>query len=95
MHNSDTLGEFYGALPGDIQTNNGAELAAVEAALQLAWNSQHRDCIFRADCNLACMAIDNTSEEWSWRHTLGMSDWMSRLVVKRLEDGVGTTCKPH
>ena len=78
VHNSDTLGEFYGALPGVLQTNNRAELAAVEAALQLAWNSQHRVCIIRADCNLACQAIDNVDEEWSWRHALGFSGWMRR-----------------
>ena len=78
VHNSDTLGEYYGALPGVLQTNNRAELAAVEAALQLAWNSHHRVCIIRSDCNLACQAIDNVDEEWSWRHALGFSGWMRR-----------------
>ena len=78
VHNSDTLGEFFGALPGNIQTNNRAELAAVEAALQLAWTSHHDNCIIRADCNLACLAIDNTEKEWAWRRALGVSGWMSR-----------------
>ena len=63
VHNSDKLGEFYGALPGQMQTNNRAELVVVEAALQLAWNSEHVDCRVLADCNLACLAIDNNTKE--------------------------------
>ena len=35
VENSDELGEFFGAVPGQTQTNNRAELSAVEAALQL------------------------------------------------------------
>ena len=50
----------------------------MEAALQLAWNSNHRECIVRADCNLACQAIDNTDADWAWRHALGVSGWMRR-----------------
>ena len=61
-----------------IQSNNRAEVAAVEAALQLAWNSSHRDCQVRADCNLACLAIDNTTTEWAWRSALGVKGWLSR-----------------
>ena len=34
--NSDKLGDYYGALPGNIQTNSRAELVALETALQLA-----------------------------------------------------------
>ena len=34
--NSDKLGDYYGALPGSIQTNSRAELVALEASLQLA-----------------------------------------------------------
>ena len=78
MHNSGSLGEFYGALPGVMQSNNRAELTAVEAALQLAWNSDHRTCCVRADCNLACLAIDNTTDEWSWRSALGVKGWLAR-----------------
>ena len=33
VENSVELGEFFGAVPGQIQTNNRAELTAVEAAL--------------------------------------------------------------
>ena len=76
--NSHTLGEYYGALPGQVQTNNRSELAAIEAALQLAWGSTHHDCIVMADCNMACMGIDNMEEEWAWRRALGVSGWMSR-----------------
>ena len=36
VENSVELGEFFGAVPGQIQTNNRVELTAVEAALQLA-----------------------------------------------------------
>ena len=78
VHNSDKLAEFYGALPGAIQSNNRAELVAVEAALQLVWNSNHQDCRVRADCNLACLTIDNTTDEWSWRSALGVKGWLSR-----------------
>ena len=72
VHNSDVLGEYFGALPGQVQTNNRAELAAIEAALQLAWGSPHRHFRIFADCNLACLAIDNNSKEWSWRKALDM-----------------------
>ena len=78
MHNSDTLGECYGALPDQMQSNNRAELAALEAALQLAWNSAHLDCRVLADCNLACLAIDNDTEEWKWRSALGVKGWLDR-----------------
>ena len=65
VHNSDQLGEFFGALPGQVQTNNRAELTAVEAALQLAWDSTHAHCRIFADCNLACMTLTNDTTEWS------------------------------
>ena len=74
VHNSHQLGEYFGALPGQVQTNNRAELAAVEAALQLAWNSSHEHCRVLADCNLACLAISNDSDEWAWRSALGVDD---------------------
>ena len=61
--NSDQLGEYSGALAGQVQTNNRAELAAVEVALRLAWGSSHKNCRIIADCNLACLAIDNGTEE--------------------------------
>ena len=51
VHNSDELGEFFGALPGQVQTNNRVELAAVEAALQLAWCSKHSRFRIFTDCN--------------------------------------------
>ena len=78
VHNSDTLGDFYGALPGQMQTNNRAELVAVEAALQMAWNSHHLDCRVLADCNLAVLAINNDEVEWKWRSALGVNGWLSR-----------------
>ena len=78
VHNSHTLGDYFGALPGQVQTNNRAELAAIEASLQLAWNSDHADCRVIADCNMACQTIDNVEEEWSWRRALGVSGWMAR-----------------
>ena len=64
--NSHKLVEFYGALPGQVQSNNRAELAAVEAGLQLTWCSDHNECRVFADCNLAYLAIDNDTEEWEW-----------------------------
>ena len=70
--NSDQLGEYHGALPGQVQTNNRAELAAIEAALLLAWNSSHSHCRVIADCNLACMGISNDQDEWAWRSALGV-----------------------
>ena len=78
VYNSDQLGEFFGALPGQVQTNNRAELAAVEAALQLAWDSTHAHCRIFADCNLACMALTNDTTEWSWRKALGVQGWLHR-----------------
>ena len=75
VSNSDQLGEYSGALAGQIQTNNRAELAAVEAALRLAWGSHHSNFRVIADCNLACLAIDNNTDEWSWRRALGMNGW--------------------
>ena len=78
VHNSDTLGDFYGALPGQMQTNNRAELVAVEAALQMVWNSHHLDCRVLADCNLAVLAINNDEVEWKWRSALGVNGWLSR-----------------
>ena len=65
VHNSDQLGEFFGALPVQVQTNNHAELSAVEAALQLDWDSTHAHCRIFADCNLACMALTKDTTEWS------------------------------
>ena len=76
VHNSDQLGDHYGALPVQVQTNNRAELAAVEAALHLAWNSSHRRCRVFADCNLACLGISNNSDEWSWKSALGVRGWL-------------------
>ena len=35
VKNSDELVEFFGAVPGQLQTNNHTELSEVEAALQL------------------------------------------------------------
>ena len=78
VHNSDQLSEYFGALPGQVQTNNRAELAAVEAALQLAWASTHSHCRVLADCGLACMGIANTSDEWAWRSALGLKGWLHR-----------------
>ena len=80
VENSAELGEFFGAVPGQIQTNNRAELTAVEAALQLAWNSTHFHCRIFADCNLACLAISNDTEEWSWRKALGVDGWLDRWL---------------
>ena len=78
VENSDQLGEFFGAVPDTVQTNNRAELVTVEAALQLAWNSKHSYCRVFADCNLACMTISNDEAEWAWRKALGVSGWMAR-----------------
>ena len=78
VHNSPTLGDYFGALPGQVQTNNRAELTAIEVSLQLAWNSDHSDCRIMADCNMACQAIDNVTPEWEWRRALGVSGWMAR-----------------
>ena len=89
MNNSDKLGEFYGALPGQMQTNNRAELVAVEAALQLAWNSEHDDCRVFADCNLACLATDNNTKEWKWRSALGVDGWLCRWEANGWRSATG------
>ena len=81
VENSNRLGEYFGALPGRVQTNNRAELTAVEVALHLAWASQHKHCRIFADCNLACLAIDNDTDEWAWRSALGMDGWLQRWEV--------------
>ena len=61
--NSDQIGKYYGALPGQVQTNNLDELEAVEATLQLTWGSTHLHCRVLADCNLTCLGAVNNSEE--------------------------------
>ena len=76
VHNSDQLDHHYGELPVQVQTNNRAELAAVEAALHLAWNSSHRRCRVFADCNLTCLGISNNSDEWSWKSALNVRGWL-------------------
>ena len=81
VENSNRLGEYFGALPGRVQTNNRAELTAVEVALHLAWASQHKHCRIFADCNLACLAIDNDTDEWAWRSALDMDGWLQRWEV--------------
>ena len=53
----------------------------METSLQLAWNSAHIECRVFADCNLTCLAIDNTTEEWEWRSALGVSGWLHRWEV--------------
>ena len=89
VSNSDQLGEYSGALAGQIQTNNRAELAAVEAALRLAWGSHHSNFRVIADCNLACLAIDNNSDEWSWRRALGMNGWLQRWEMRGWRTATG------
>ena len=71
-----------------MQTNNRAELAAIEASLQLAWNSDHADCRIMTDCNMACQAIDNVTPEWEWRRALDV-----QMGVKRLALGNGQPSK--
>lgn len=94
--NSDKLGEFYGALPGQIQSNNRADLAAVEASLQLAWNSAHNECRVFADCNLVCLAIDNTTEEWEWRSALGVGGWLRKWEMNGWRTSIGRrACPTH
>ena len=73
MSNSDQLGEYSGAIAGQIQTNNRVELVAVEVALRLDWGSHHVNFRVIADCNLGCLIIDNNLEEWSWRRALDMN----------------------
>ena len=51
--NSDRLGDYYGALPGTIQTNSRSELMAIEAALQLTWTSLHNHFRVFTDCEYA------------------------------------------
>ena len=48
--NSDKLGDYYGALCGNIQTNSRVELVALEAAMQLAWLSPHQHFRIFTDC---------------------------------------------
>ena len=55
--NSDKLGDYYGALPGSIQTNSRAELVALEAAMQLAWLSPHQHFRIFTDCEYAKKGI--------------------------------------
>ena len=74
----DQLGEYCGALPGQIQSNNREELAAVEATLQLAWGSTHSHCCVLVDCNLVCLGIHNSEEKWAWRAALGIDGWLHR-----------------
>lgn len=76
--NSTKLGEYYGALPGSVQTNNRAELAAVEVALQLAWNSGHPNVRIFPDSNLACQGISNREDSWAWRAALGVNGWLEK-----------------
>ena len=78
VSNSDQLGEYSGTLAGQIQTNNRAELTAVEAALRLAWGSHHANFRVIADYNLDCLVIDNNLDEWSWRRALSMNGWLQR-----------------
>ena len=78
VHNSDQLGEYFGALPDQVQTNNRAELTAVEAALQLAWNSTHTHCRVFADSNYAKLGISNDTDAWAWRSALGLHGWLDR-----------------
>ena len=89
VQNSDQLGEFFGALPGQVQTNNRAELAAVEAALQLAWGTTHNHCRILADCNLAVLGLSNGTDEWSWCAALGMKGWVARWELNRWRTATG------
>ena len=77
-HNSAALGEHYGALPGNIQTNNRAELAAMEVALQLGWHSGRPLVRIFPDSNIACKGISNREDEWAWRKALGLDGWLAR-----------------
>ena len=76
--NSDKLGDYYGALSGSAQSNNRAELAAVEVALQLAWASDHMWVRIFTDSKLACMGIRNEEGRWAWRKALGVNGWLDR-----------------
>ena len=78
VRNSADLGDYYGALPGRIQTNNRAELAALEMGLQLSWHSGRSIVHVFPDSNIACKGIDNRSDEWRWRSALGMNGWLAR-----------------
>ena len=78
VHNSDQLGEYFGALPGQVQSNNRAELVAVEAALQLAWNSTHEHCRVLADSNYVKLGASNDTDAWVWRSALGVHGWLDR-----------------
>ena len=62
--NSDKLGDYYGALPGSIQTNSRAELVALEAALQLAWLSPHQYFRIFTDCEYAKNGIERWLVKW-------------------------------
>ena len=72
------LGEYYGALPGNNQSNNRAELTALVIALQLAWNSGRSRTRIYPDINLACKGVSNHDDEWAWKAALGMDGWLVR-----------------
>ena len=78
VHNSVALGEHYGALSGSIQSNNRAELAALEVALQLGWHSGRPHVRIFPDSNLACQGVSNRADEWAWRTALGLDGWLAR-----------------
>ena len=78
VRNSADLGDFYGALPGNSQTSNRAELTALVVALQLAWHSGRSWTRILPDSNLACQGASNHDDEWAWRAALGMDGWLER-----------------
>ena len=101
--NSDKLGDYYGALPGSIQTNSRAELVALEAALQLAWLSPHQFFRIFTDCEYAKKGIRLWLDKWrlnGWVNASGsrvshtdvwrkIAGWMDKF--KAVEDvGVGS-----
>ena len=101
--NSDKLGDYYGALPGNIQTNSRAELVALETALQLAWLSPHQVFRIFTDCEYAKKGIRLWLDKWrlnGWVNASGsrvshtdvwrkIAGWMDKF--KAVEDvGVGS-----
>ena len=61
----------------------------MEAALQLAWDSNHAHYRVVSDCNLACLVITNVENNWSWRAALGMDGWLYRWELTGWRSATG------